>query len=71
MSGHEIIILVLSGVIVFQQLFHMRQIQKLIDKVMSRDFAAYRAASEKPEKVEVRLPAEPPEDLRTLQGIAG
>lgn len=63
--------LALAGIVVFQQVFFMRQIQKLVDKAMSRDFAEYKKATDKPEKVTVQLQSELPEDLRTLQGITG
>jgi hypothetical protein len=34
----------LVGLIVFQQAFYLRQIQKLIDKLMSRDLTEYQRA---------------------------
>lgn len=36
-----ICIATLAGLIVFQQLYWMRQIQKLIDKLMSKNYADY------------------------------
>lgn len=37
-------ILALLGVLVFQQIYYLRHIQKLINKVMSRDYREYRFA---------------------------
>ncbi len=63
------IIGVLVLVITIQQVFYLRQINKLLDKLMSRSYTEYIKASDKP-KFEVRAPVmEEPEDLRTLQGI--
>ncbi len=53
--------------IVFQQIFFLRQVQKLIDKVMSRSFQEYQAAV-KPREMKI-APQEVPEDLRILQGF--
>lgn len=52
----------------YQQRFFMREIQKLVDKSMSRDLTEYARASIAPSvKAKVQLPQEPPEDLRILQ----
>lgn len=45
------------------QRFYMDQIQLLVNKAMSGTFTAYKRA----EEPRVSLPAEPPEDLRSLQ----
>jgi len=59
-----LVIGVLVGIIAFQQF----QIQKLVDKLMSRSFTEYQAAK-KSSQGEIAVPAPPevPEDLRALQ----
>lgn len=66
-----IFILIEAAVIIIQQLFFMRQVQKLIDKLMSRNYFEYESAKPRAEKLEVKLPKdnELPDDLRVLQGI--
>lgn len=49
----------------FQQIFFLRQIQKLVDKAMSRSFQEYQTAQVPKEKM--KLPADVPDDLRALQ----
>lgn len=63
------ITIVLTGCVVTQQIFFMRQVQKLIDKLMSRNYGdykiseSYKTEEKKPEfKVE-----QEPDDLRALQ----
>lgn len=56
----------LLGFIALQQFFFLHQINKLIDKVMSRSYTEYIKAKEPPQKP-VRIETEPIEDLRTLQ----
>lgn len=51
-------------VIAVQQWFYMRQVQKLVDKLMSRSYTEYITAQKPPLRVEV--PTEAPEDLRSL-----
>lgn len=58
-------IAVLCALLAAQQIFYLWQIQKLVDKLMSRSYTEYATAKVPPIKVEV--PADPPEDLRTLQ----
>lgn len=58
------VLLGLMGVIIAQQLFYMGQIQKLVDKAMSRSFQEYKSADKPLEKVKV--PLDPAEDLRAL-----
>ena len=53
------------AIIAAQQYFFLMQIQKLIDKVMSRSYTEYIKA-DKP-SVNFQLPQDPPEDLRSLQ----
>lgn len=68
MISPEAMILTLVVAIAYQQWFYSRQIQKLVDKLMSRNYADYQHA-QTPTAPVVRIPteAEPPEDLRTLQ----
>lgn len=62
------IIVVQGAVIVAQHLFFSHEIHKLIDKLMSRDFADYKRAASPPEPVKPPTPDYgPPEDLSTLQ----
>lgn len=66
--------IIISGVFIFlvvlivlQQFFYMRQIQKLVDKVMSRSYTEYVKATDKPQP-KIMIP-ENPEDLTSLSGI--
>ena len=65
----EVISFTLVGLIVFQQIYFMRQIQKLVDKLMSKSFAEYKQA-EKPAIVKKRqenlLPEYMKEDMGPL-----
>lgn len=61
-----IIILVLLSVIFIQQVYYLRQIQKLVDKLMSRSYTEY-VRAEKPFERPKIASDEPLEDLRTLQ----
>lgn len=67
--AHETIALL--AVIVLQQLFYMRQVQKLVDKLMSRNYAEY-SQSEKFQKTEPRVNInqfeEPLEDINRVLG---
>lgn len=58
-------VLVLTGLIIYQQIVFMRQIQTLVNKVMSRSFTEYVRAKEP--SVRVKVENAPPEDLRSLQ----
>lgn len=61
---------VLAGLLVFQQIYFMRQIQKLVDKAMSRDFAEYhRVTQPVPERPKLPDYSPPPEDLNVLHRI--
>ncbi len=54
--------------VVFQQIFFMRQIQKLVDKSMSRSFQEYQSAERPKEKPgPLKIPTEAAEDLRVMQ----
>lgn len=58
--------LVLLCFVVSQQIFFMRHIQKLVDKVMSKDFQHYQSAQKKDERVKVQVSEEAPEDMRVM-----
>lgn len=57
--------IVLLLIVALQQAFFMWQIQKLVDKVMSRSYTEYIKAKDTTPKVQVEVEA--PEDLRSLQ----
>lgn len=60
------------GVIIALHFFYSHQIQKLLDKLMSRDYRDYHtvhAPSKKESQDKIKLPDGIPEDLRTLQGF--
>lgn len=60
----------LLALIVFQQVFYLRHIQKLVDKLMSRDITEYqRAVSPPKERVKETYPAPYAEDLSVLNRI--
>lgn len=61
------IIIALCALLAVQQVFYLHQIQKLVDKLMSRSYTDYTAAKTPPKEIRVQVPAEPPEDLRILQ----
>jgi hypothetical protein len=65
-----VIIAVLILIIAFQAAFYSFQINKLLNKLMSRNYFEYEQAN-KPQDVKVQLPKpdEVPEDLRVLQGF--
>lgn len=69
--GTEIwcLVLVLVGLLVHQQIFFTKQIQRLVDKLMSRSFVEYQKAQEPPVPKLVPDP-EVPDDLRSLQGFS-
>ena len=62
----SLLIALLLAFIAGQQFFFLRQIQKLVDKIMSRSFTEYVMAKE-PQKPKISVPLDEPEDLRTLQ----
>lgn len=62
----EVALAVLAGLVVFQQVYFLRQIQKLVDKLMSRSFTEYQTA-QKPREKPVRIDDGVPDDLRILQ----
>lgn len=59
-------------VIIALHFFYSREIHKLLDKLMSRDYRDYHSVSAAPKEsngIKVQLPTEVPEDLRSLQGF--
>jgi hypothetical protein len=58
---------VLLVFIALQQFFFLHQINKLVDKVMSRSYTEYVKAKEPTQRPSIQIPTEPLEDLRTLQ----
>jgi len=62
-------IIILSLVVAGQQWFWSRQVQKLIDKIMSRNYAEYVQASAPPPAPSRIMVPEEREDLGALQGI--
>lgn len=66
----EYLPLLLVAMLMYQQFFFMRHIQRLVDKVMSRDYRDYVTTQEPP--VVQRSAANDqgaPEDLGVLQGF--
>lgn len=57
----------LGSVVVFQQIYFMRQIQKLLDKMMSGSYQSYVAATNPQSRV--KIDEIPDEDLRILTDI--
>ncbi len=44
MTLDSLVIITLSSLLVFQQVYFMRQVQKLLDKLMSRSYTEYKLA---------------------------
>lgn len=65
----EIVCLSLIGLVVFQQIYYMRQVQKLIDKLMSRSYTEYKTADIKQPVDRPKLKDEPVDDLRVLNSF--
>lgn len=57
---------ILTMIIVVQQVYFMRQIQKLVDKIMSRSYTEYITATSPP-PIRVQTTNEIPEDLGPLK----
>lgn len=66
--SNAIIVIALGLLVFYQQWFFTREIQKLIDKLMSRNFAEYQQVVNPPpqEPPRINLNDEPQEDLRVL-----
>lgn len=70
MSG-ELILLTLVALIAYQHWFYSREIQKLVDKVMSRDFGEYNRTANPP-PIKIKLPEQViPEDLGPMREFSG
>lgn len=60
------------GILIFQQFFYMRQIQKLVDKMMCRSLSEYNNASAPKKEVKIKLQDEYVDNgLRTLDDFQG
>ena len=59
---------VLGAVVVFQQFYFMRQIQVLVDKVMSGSFQSYVAATNP--QIRVKIDSVPDENLDVLKDLS-
>jgi len=60
----------LLALMMAREVFLMRQIQKLLDRAMSRSYHEYQIAENyKPREPQPKLEDEMPEDLGILQGI--
>lgn len=62
----------LCGLLLFQQCFYLRQINLLINKLMSRNYQEY-ALVDKPKdskRDKIQIVSEPAEDLRVLEGFS-
>lgn len=62
-----VIAVLLTSTIAFQQVFFLRQIQKLVDKLMSRSYTEYKTAEKPDAPLHVVASDETPEDMRSLQ----
>lgn len=60
-----LIVITLVGLLVFQQVYFMRQVQKLLDKLMSRSYTEYKSA-EKPVQRTIKQELVIPEDMGPL-----
>lgn len=66
-AAQVLITIVLTGVVIFQQWFFLRQIKELVDRLMSRSYHEYVKAKEKPIlKVELPKDEPVPDDLGPL-----
>lgn len=61
------LIFLLCVILAYQQWFFTRQIQLLIDKMMSKNFAEYNQAKTPLVAMPTKIPMDVPEDLRALQ----
>ena len=55
MDWNIIVPVTLCGVVVFQQVYYIRVINKLVNKLMSRNYSEYKLATRKPVKRESKL----------------
>lgn len=63
-----VLVAVLIAVVIYQQVFFTKQIQTLVDKLMSRSFQEYQT-TKNPPAPKVVINDDIPEDLRALQGF--
>lgn len=67
MLALSIAVTALAIALIWQQIFLMRQLQLLVNKVMSGDYHSYMRTEAPAQRERVNLPQDPPEDLRPLQ----
>lgn len=68
----HLLILALFGIIIFQQVYMTHSVNKLVNKLMSRDYYSYKQTEEPQEKgVKIKLDEELTEDLSIISDIAG
>jgi len=66
----QALLIVLLLVVVGQQIFFMHQTNKMVNKIMSRNYGEYKTAEEfKVQETRPRIPLEPREDLRPLDEL--
>jgi len=64
------VIIILLCILVWQQIFWARQVQDLIDKLMSKSFAEYKQAKAPKEPRAPKAPVfEAPEDMGSISGF--
>jgi hypothetical protein len=65
-----VVTVLLCAIVVWQQYFYTSQIQKLIDKLMSRDFSDYKRTIDPPKAApKHQEPLPYPEDMSVLQNF--
>lgn len=62
------LVVFLVVLLALQQVYYLSQIQKLVDKVMSRSYTEYKRAEKQVDKPIIRISDEPAEDLSTIGG---
>lgn len=62
--------LTLLGFLAAVHCFYLKQIQILLNKLMSRSYMDYQVAQKKEPRVDFKLDPDTPDDLRVLQGIS-
>lgn len=71
----EYMMILFIGIIVYQQVYFGYQVNKLVDKIMSRSFMEYKAAKQMPvkkkETLEFRDTESENQDLRILNSLIG
>ncbi len=70
METGDLIIILMTGLNIFQVVYWSRQVQKLVDKLMSRNYAEYNQSQIVPTpRLEVKLPPDDSEDLNALNSF--